>query len=97
MASELSFNTESVAVEMARAERDWIVDTFLTEKKQGDGLGSVLSAAGMTPLTPRSPIGGKLGEKLRGLKLGTSPADLEPSGMLSNRKLCPQRWLTMAY
>jgi len=79
MASELSFNTESVGLEMARAERDWIVDTFLTEKKQGDGLGSVLSAAGMTPLTPRSPIGGKLGEKLHGLKLGTSPAELEPS------------------
>ncbi|CAK7220845.1 hypothetical protein SCUCBS95973_004294 [Sporothrix curviconia] len=28
---------------------------------------------------PRSPIGGKLGEKLRGLKLATSPADLAVS------------------
>lgn len=33
-----------------------------------------------TPQSPRSPIGGKLGEKLRGLKLATSPSELANPG-----------------
>lgn len=74
---ELRNNAEGVAVEMAIAEKQWITDNFLprpAEEQQLRNMGS----AGMTPISPRSPIGGRLGEKLKGLRLGTSPADLIP-------------------
>ncbi|KAI0484749.1 hypothetical protein GGR56DRAFT_680422 [Xylariaceae sp. FL0804] len=49
----------------------------------GPGPGGAAAAAGRrlrqpgTPQSPRSPVGGRLGEKLRGLKLSTSPSDLQ--------------------
>jgi hypothetical protein len=77
---EMRENVESVGLEMALQEQQWIVDQF--------GLGQVAGAPAPTrlhipqgptpgPASPRSPIGGKLGEKLKGLKgLATSPVDL---------------------
>lgn len=77
---EMRDNVESVGLEMALQEQQWIVDQF--------GLGQVAGAPAPTrlhipqgptpgPASPRSPIGGKLGEKLKGLKgLATSPIDL---------------------
>ena len=60
-------------------ERQWIGDHF--------GLPLVDGVPGPTRLhipqqpaqglpSPRSPVGGRLGEKLRGLRLATSPTDL---------------------
>lgn len=66
--AEMKTNAEGVALQMVIAERDWISDTFLTSPQ---------SVA--PPLSPRSPIGGRLGEKLKGLRLGTAPEDLIPS------------------
>ncbi|KAK1757546.1 hypothetical protein QBC47DRAFT_159005 [Echria macrotheca] len=78
IAAEMKENGESVGLEMAVQERQWIVDHF--------GLGPAkdvpaptmlhIPQTSVSPTSPRSPIGGKLGEKLRGLKLATSPSEL---------------------
>ncbi|RYP65363.1 hypothetical protein DL771_008353 [Monosporascus sp. 5C6A] len=70
---ELLNNSEGIGLEMAMQERQWIVDHFGLEDPQA---GERSSPPPLTPQSPRSPIGGRLGEKLRGLKLATSPADL---------------------
>lgn len=67
MDAEMRANAESVGLEMALAEKQWIVDNFL--RPQPSSL----------PMSPKSPIPGRLGEKLKGLRLATSPADLSPS------------------
>lgn len=69
IAAEMRNNAEGIGLQMVIAEREWISDTFLTPPRP----------AAQHPITPRSPIGGRLGEKLKGLKLGTSPQDLIPS------------------
>lgn len=72
MADELRTNAESVGLEMALAEKQWIQDTFLKAPPRH------------SPVSSRSPVASRLGDKLRGLKLATSPADLTPS--LSGKK-----------
>ncbi|KAL7794565.1 hypothetical protein V8C37DRAFT_376047 [Trichoderma ceciliae] len=67
MEAEMRANAESVGLEMALAERQWIVDNFLR------------APPSPAPITPRSPVSGRLGDKLKGLRLATSPADLVPS------------------
>ncbi|KAL6690341.1 hypothetical protein J3F84DRAFT_389836 [Trichoderma pleuroticola] len=69
MEAEMRANAESVGLEMALAEKQWIVDNFLRAPP------SPAPAA----MTPRSPVTGRLGDKLKGLRLATSPADLVPS------------------
>ncbi|OAA79965.1 hypothetical protein LEL_03451 [Akanthomyces lecanii RCEF 1005] len=69
MDDEMRTNSESVGLQMAHSEKEWIIETFLTP-----------SVSSLTlPLSPRSPITGRLGEKLKGLRLATSPDDLLPS------------------
>lgn len=76
MEAEMRANAESVGLEMALAEKQWIVDNFLR------------APAAPAPTSPRSPVSGRLGDKLKGLRLATSPADLVPSpaGKLSARE-----------
>lgn len=78
--AEMRANSESVAVEMAMGEKQWIVDNFLRPPQQAAASASPRDAGGsfMIPSSPRSPPG-RLGEKLKGLKLATTPADLVPS------------------
>ncbi|KAM0437450.1 hypothetical protein ACHAPT_001812 [Fusarium lateritium] len=71
VAAELRNNAEGVGVEMALAERKWILDTFIRPPPIPTELSS-------RPAAPRSPTG-RLGDKLKGLKLATSPADLTPN------------------
>lgn len=75
MDAEMRANAESVGLDMALAEKQWIVDNFL----QPPAAPSITAATGMTPITPRTPTGGRLSDKLKGLRLGTSAADLAPS------------------
>lgn len=87
---EMRTNGESVGLEMAAQERQWIVDHFGLGPDHGVPKPTRLhipqTAAG--PASPRSPIGGKLGEKLRGLKLATSPAELAAASQgMSNPQL----------
>ncbi|RYP08053.1 hypothetical protein DL764_002130 [Monosporascus ibericus] len=70
---ELRNNSEGIGLEMAMQERQWIVDHFGLEDPQAS---ERPPPPPLTPQSPRSPIGGRLGEKLKGLKLATSPADL---------------------
>ena len=75
--SEMKTNGESVGLEMAAQEREWIVKHFgLSIDTSSAGAIPLSASSPMTPASPRSPIGGRLGEKLKGLKLATSPAEL---------------------
>lgn len=87
--AEMKANGESVGLEMALQERQYIVEHFGLrdeddeDEEDADGATSPLGArrggdgaAAASPTSPRSPLGGRLGEKLRGLKLATSPAEL---------------------
>lgn len=77
--AEMRTNGESVGLEMAIQERQWVIDHFgLTpdpESKQPSKL-HIPQSTPAAPTSPRSPVGGRLGEKLKGLKLATSPAEL---------------------
>lgn len=76
---EMKNNGESVGLEMALQEKQWIVDHFGLEIDTSSAEAMPLSPqspGGTSPASPRSPVGGRLGEKLRGLKLATTPAGL---------------------
>jgi len=67
--SESRTNTEGIGLEMAAAEKEWIERNF--------GVASKLSMpTPPLPQSPRSPGGGRLLDKLKGLKLGTGAQDL---------------------
>ncbi|KAL6858599.1 hypothetical protein J3F83DRAFT_717723 [Trichoderma novae-zelandiae] len=73
MEAEMRANAESVGLEMALAEKQWIVANFLRAPPTSS------SSTNAAAMTPRSPVSGRLGDKLKGLRLATSPADLVPS------------------
>ncbi|CAN8099520.1 unnamed protein product [Discula destructiva] len=77
--AEMKANGESVGLEMALQERQYLVNHFGlqidTSSAEAIPLAPHVVEAG-SPASPRSPVGGRLGEKLRGLKLATSPAEL---------------------
>ena len=76
---ELQDNSEGIGLEMALQERQWIVHHFGLEAPDS-GEPPVPPAPAVpqssTPQSPRSPIGGRLGERLKGLRLATSPTEL---------------------
>ncbi|KAK6187992.1 hypothetical protein LQW54_013576 [Pestalotiopsis sp. IQ-011] len=72
---ELQTNSEGVGAAMAYEDLTWVVEHFgLRHPYEEDGPPPQSSRHQAMP--PRSPVGGKLGEKLRGLKLATSPSEL---------------------
>lgn len=80
---EMRDNVESVGLEMALQEQQWIVDHFGLEEGEVAGapqptrLHIPQNPQGPGPASPRSPIGGRLGAKLKGLTgLATSPTEL---------------------
>lgn len=79
---ETKDNAEGIALEMATAEMEWIESNFGVVAKPGAGLGISTSAlsgvmGGLnSPTSPRSPGGGRLMDKLKGLKIGTSEREL---------------------
>ncbi|KAI1505330.1 hypothetical protein F5X99DRAFT_277642 [Biscogniauxia marginata] len=76
---ELLDNSEGIGLEMAIQERQWIIDHFGLVDPHIPPAAAVSAerpAPPPTPQSPRSPIGGRLGEKLKGLKLATTPSDL---------------------
>jgi hypothetical protein len=86
--SEMKANGESVGLEMALQEKTWILEHF--------GLGEPTPASSQplaSPLSPKSPTFGRLGEKLKGLKLATSPADLTPGNSGKTSDLASQPYL----
>lgn len=76
--AESQNNVEGIGFLMAVQEKEWIEQTFGVNAKPA-GLSIQLAEPTVAPLgpaSPRSPGGGRLMEKLRGLKLGTSEKDL---------------------
>lgn len=84
--AEMKTNGEGVGLEMALQEKQWIEDNF--------GVGSKMIPDAVSPGSPKSAGSGRLSEKLKGLKLGTSAAELssvalEPS--TNNHPLSPEQ------
>ncbi|KAK1599928.1 uncharacterized protein LY79DRAFT_503652 [Colletotrichum navitas] len=75
---EMKTNTESVGLEMALQERQWITCHFGVALKP-DVVQHATMFASRTPPSPvssKAPVAGRLGEKIKVLKLATSAADL---------------------
>jgi len=75
--AEMRANGEGVGLVMALQERDWVLDHFDLGHSDSPMAGDIFSLP--MAKSPRSPVGGRLGEKLKGLRLATSPAALIPS------------------
>lgn len=70
---EMSAGNEGIGLDLAIKEKEWIEENF--------GIGSRYAQdpqdpQDLPPSSPKSPGGGRLSEKLKGLKLGTSAGDL---------------------
>lgn len=73
-------NGEGVGLEMAIQEKEWIEENFGVGQRTVPDLQYATS-----PTSPKSPGGGRLSEKLKGLKLGTSVSELTAkSGMFDS-------------
>jgi hypothetical protein len=93
--AETKNNVEGIGLEMATQEKEWISQTFgIAPKPMGLSISlAEASTASVGPASPRTPGGGRLMEKLRGLKLGTSERDLgskEPGDLSANNPLSPE-------
>ncbi|KAF2280839.1 uncharacterized protein EI97DRAFT_428936 [Westerdykella ornata] len=94
--AESKTNVEGVGYVMAVQEKEWIEQTFgVTAKPMGLNIVAEPTVAPLGPASPRSPGGGRLMEKLRGLKLGTSEKDLtartpEPGEQPQSNPLSPE-------
>ncbi|KAK0754039.1 hypothetical protein B0T18DRAFT_424481 [Schizothecium vesticola] len=94
IAAEMEANGEGVGLEIAMQERQWVVENFGLEGAAG-GKPAVLAlqipqSNTMGLASPRSPIGGRLGEKLRGLKLATSPIELAAAATQASKSAHPR-------
>ncbi|KZL87893.1 hypothetical protein CI238_13083 [Colletotrichum incanum] len=75
---EKKANAESVGLEMVLQEKQWIISHFGITPRKNAGGNATTAASRTLPgsVSPKVPVGGRLGEKLKGLKLATSAADL---------------------
>lgn len=79
--AESQSNVEGIGFLMAVQEKEWIEQTFAISPRPArlSITQPEPAVATLGPASPRSPGGGRLMEKLRGLKLGTSDRDLAAS------------------
>jgi hypothetical protein len=68
--TEMKAGAEGIGLDLAIKEKEWIEENF------GIGARYAQDAVEPPPSSPKSPGGGRLAEKMRGLKLGTSASDL---------------------
>ncbi|TQN72496.1 hypothetical protein CSHISOI_02936 [Colletotrichum shisoi] len=75
---EMKANAESVGLEMALQERQWIAAHFGVAPRNDAGENTTTAASQTlrNSVSPKPTPGGRFGEKLKGLKLATSAADL---------------------
>lgn len=78
---EMKTNGEGIGLEMAMQEKQWIEENFGVGLKIVPDLGYTAS-----PTSPKTPGGGRLAEKLRGLKLGTTTSELSTSSSAGTSK-----------
>ena len=80
---EMKTNGEGIGLEIAMQEKQWLEDNFGVGPRAMDTLAS--------PASPKTPGAGRLAERLRGLKLGTSASELSgSSGGMYRGLLLPQ-------
>ncbi|KAI9705789.1 MAG: hypothetical protein M1820_005037 [Bogoriella megaspora] len=94
IAAESERNVEGVALQMALQEKEWIEQNFgLAGRRPSTQIMTSLQMSNIgqpgSPTSPRSPGGGRLAEKLKGLKLGTSEKALSPIGRSFNESQNP--------
>lgn len=89
--AEARDNVEGVGFQMAVAEKEWIEANFgVVSKPSGIVMPAQQEGGGLnSPTSPRSPGGGRLMEKLKGLRIGTSSEALSPGGSSSTIKPAP--------
>ncbi|KAI9931219.1 hypothetical protein MW887_010881 [Aspergillus wentii] len=88
-------NAEGIALHMALQEQEWIETNFGVGSRaaevQNEGQASSSHGSAFYPMGPTTPVspsgGGKLGEKLRGLKLQTSERELSGQEATAGRHL----------
>jgi hypothetical protein len=80
--AEARDNVEGVGFEMAVAEKEWIEANFGVLSKPSGIVMPAQQESGTlnSPTSPRSPGGGRLMEKLKGLRIGTTTEALSPGG-----------------
>ncbi|KAF2134279.1 hypothetical protein P153DRAFT_353449 [Dothidotthia symphoricarpi CBS 119687] len=81
IAAESRNNIEGIGYLMAVQEKDWIEESFGVNAKPAGlniSLAQTTVAQPKGPTSPRTPGGGRLMEKLAGLRLGTNERDLTP-------------------
>lgn len=69
---EMAINAESIGLEMALKEQEWICDNFGIKASYDRSE----STDGSVTTSPKTPGGGRFAENLKGLKLGTTASDL---------------------
>jgi hypothetical protein len=92
--TETRNNIEGIGLMMVMQEKEWIEQTFGVSARPS-GLQLSLSETKVAPLqipgSPRSPGGGRLMEKLAGLRLNTNERDFTPTGgMPHSNPLSPE-------
>jgi hypothetical protein len=77
---EMKASVDGIGLDLALKEKTWIEDNF------GIGSNYAQEHAEPAPNSPKSPGSGRIAEKMKGLKLGTSPTDLNarPPGELNS-------------
>jgi hypothetical protein len=73
---EMKTNGEGIGLEMAMQEKKWIEENFGVGLKPTHDQDHTTSP---TSVSPKTPGGSRISEKLRGLKLGTSESQLRGS------------------
>lgn len=78
-------NVEGVGFQMAVAEKEWIEANFGVLSRPSGIVMPAQQESGTlnSPTSPRSPGGGRLMEKLKGLRIGTTTEALSPGGAAS--------------
>jgi hypothetical protein len=80
---EMRTNGEGIGLEIAMQEKQWLEDNFGVGPRPGAADPNALpyhhTHYQQQPSSPKTPGGGRLAERLRGLKLGTSASELSGS------------------
>ncbi|KAI9665030.1 MAG: hypothetical protein M1821_006478 [Bathelium mastoideum] len=90
--AESKNNVEGVALQMAIQEKEWIEQNFGITARPSISIPYAQNGPSQqptSPTSPRTPGGGRLAEKLRGLKLGTTESALSPVSRQSEAAVLP--------
>ncbi|KAK8228198.1 hypothetical protein HDK77DRAFT_455895 [Phyllosticta capitalensis] len=87
--TESQNNVEGIGFAMAMQEKEWIEQNFGVASRPSVSEIKTDNLAALSPSSPRSPGGGRLMEKLKGLKIGTSEQDLAAAAAAASTSTNP--------